>query len=123
MLYDGGLEMLRSESQLQWTFSSSMQARSRYLKKMLAAVASAGAGYQPPSCEKLRSSLLVDAVGQVDKELIKLEVNVEQYGSTITSDGWTDARSRPILNTLQVFANGAKFVDSIDTSGNTKVLV
>ena len=90
---------------------------------MLAAVASYGAGYQPPSCEKLRSSLLVDAVGHIDKELIKLEVNVEQYGSTITSDGWTDARSRPILNTLQVFANGAKFVDSIDTSGNTKVRV
>ena len=88
---------------------------------MLAAVASFGAGYQPPSSETLRGRLLVDAVGQIDKELGALEVNVEHYGSTITSDGWTDARSRPTLNTLQVFANGAKFVDSIDTSGKTKV--
>ena len=90
---------------------------------MLAAVASHGAGYQPPSSELLRARLLVDAVGQVDEDLASLEVNVEHYGSTITSDGWTDARSRPILNTLQVFASGAKFVDSIDTSGKTKVLV
>ena len=113
--------MLLSALRLHSTLSSPMQARSRYFKDMLDAAVSYGAAYQPPSEELLRTRLLVDAVGQLDQELGCLDATIEQYGSTIVSDGWSDARMRPILNMLQVSAEGVKFLDAIDTSGKTKV--
>ena len=34
-----------------------------------------------------------------------------------------DARMHPILNMLQVFADGVKFLDTVDTSGDKKVCI
>ena len=103
------------------TLSSSMQARSKYFKEAVEAIGNYGPGYRPPSSELLRTRLLVEAVAKLDKQLASLDPTIERYGSTITSDGWSDARMRPILNMLQVYADGVKFLDSVDTSGNTKV--
>lgn len=114
---DGAAEY---SSDLHLTISCSMQARSRYFKQMLEAVAAYGSGYQPPGSDQLRTRLLVEAVDQVEGELAGLETCAEHYGSAITSDGWSDACMRPILNMLQVFPTGAKFLDSIDTSGDAK---
>ena len=96
-----------------------MQADSRYLKDMLEMAC--GATYQPPSRELLRTRLLVDAVAQFDQELGCLDATFELHGSTIVSEGWSDARMHPILNMLQVTADGVKCLDPIDTSGKTKV--
>ena len=96
-----------------------MQADSRYFKDMMETAL--GATFQPPSRELLRTRLLVDAVAQLDQELRSLDATIELYGSTIVSDGWSDARMRAILNMLQVTADGVKFLDAIDTSGKTKV--
>ena len=98
-----------------------MQARSRYFKDLLEAAVSYGATYHPPSEDLLRTRLLVDAVGQLDQELGCLDATIELYGSTIVSDGWSYARMRPILNMLQISADGVKFLDAIDTTGKTKV--
>ena len=51
--------------QPQWTFISLMQAGSRHFKQMLEAIVSLCVGYQPPSCERLRSRLLMGAVDQI----------------------------------------------------------
>ena len=80
-----------------------------------------GGTYQPPSRELLRTRLLVDAVGQLDQELVYLDATIELYGSTIVSDGWSDRRMGPVLNMVQVSAEGAKFLDAVNTSGKTKV--
>lgn len=88
---------------------------------MMEVTARLGRAYRPPNNEELRTRLLVKAVQQLDSELLKKESSVRHLGSTITCDGWTDPRMRPILNILQVFAVGAKFLDSVDTSGDTKV--
>ena len=103
------------------TLSSSMQARSKYFKEAVEAIGNYGPGYRPPSSELLRTRLLVESAAKLDKELASLDPTIERYGSTITSDGWSDARMRPILNMLQVYADGVKFMDSVDTSGKTKV--
>ena len=96
-----------------------MQADSRCFKDMMEAAY--GATYQPPSRELLCTRLLVDAVGQLDQELNCLDATIELYGSTIVSNGWSDARMRPILNMLQVCADCVKFLDAIDTLGKIKV--
>ena len=103
------------------TPSSSMQADSRYFKEMVEAFGSYGPGFRPPSSSKLRTRLLVDSVANLNKELACVDANIERYGSTITSDGWSDARMHPILNMLQVFAEGVKFPDIVDTSGDKQV--
>ena len=63
----------------------------------------------------------MESAAKLDNQLASLDPTIERYGSTITSDGWSDARLRPILNMLQVYADGVKFLDSVDTSGKTKV--
>lgn len=97
-----------------------VQARSRYFLNMVDAIARHGSGYKPPSSEALRSRLLVEAVHDIDQELEQLVDTAKDLGSTITSDGWSDARSRPLMNMLQVIPGGARMLDCIDTSGKTK---
>lgn len=41
-------------------------------------------------------------------------------GSDITSDGWSDARSRPLLNFLLLTTKGAQFIKAVDTTGQSK---
>ena len=103
-------EIWCSHLELHWTLSSSMQAESKYFKAMLEAVASYGAGYQPPTDKQLRSHLLVEAVDKLDKELTYLDPTIGMYGSTITCNGWSDAQMHPILNMLQVCPSGVRFV-------------
>ena len=50
-----------------------------------------------------------------------MDPSTQQYGSTITSNGWSDAGMRPILYMLQVCTDGVKISDAIDTSGDNKV--
>lgn len=41
-------------------------------------------------------------------------------GVTITSDGWQDVHSRPLLNMLACSPRGEMFVKAVDTSGHLK---
>ena len=77
------------------TLSSSMQAHSKYFKEAVEAISNYGPGYWPPSSELLRTRLLVESAAKLDKQLASLDPTVERYGSTITSDGWSDARMLP----------------------------
>jgi len=45
---------------------------------------------------------------------------VQTTGCTLTTDGWSDTKHRPILNFLCISPNGAEFICSIDTSGTVK---
>ena len=77
----------------------SCRGESKYFKEMMEAVASYGAGYQPPTDEQLSSSshLLVEAVDKVDKERAYLTATISRYGSTITCNGWSNTRMCPLL--------------------------
>lgn len=41
-------------------------------------------------------------------------------GCTITSDGWQDVHSRPLLNMLACSPRGEMFLRAVDTSGHMK---
>jgi hypothetical protein len=82
--------------------------KSRYFNEMLKAVGSFGSSYQPPGIELLRGKLLQDAV-HVGTSLEPIKSNNSITGYSLTSDGWSDARSRPLINVLQLNTQGALF--------------
>jgi hypothetical protein len=53
-------------------------------------------------------------------ELNSFMASARSSKATITSDGWSDTPNRPLLNLLMVTPKGEKFLESVDTSGDTK---
>lgn len=95
-------------------------ADSVYFKDMLKAVATVGGTYQPPHRNTLRTTLLEKERDVVDKALKPVRDCIRKLGCTLTSDGWSDRRSRPLLNFLAVCPEGEMFIEAIDTSNETK---
>lgn len=87
---------------------------------MYEAVGRYGRGYEPPSVERLRGSLLDDEVKEVDLIRKKHEGNWELEGCTLMSDGWTDKRGRSIINFLAHSSYGSFYLYSIDASAHQK---
>jgi hypothetical protein len=96
-------------------------ANDPYFKDAVKGTAAFGESYTaPPSADKLRTSPL-----QKERELLQtgLDAYKEQVsfsGATITSDGWSDVRRRPLLNLLVVSPKGELFLKAVDTCGEVK---
>lgn len=94
-------------------------ANDPYFKDAVKATAAFGESYTaPPSADKLRTTIL-----QQERELKGLEAYKEQVsfsGATITSDGWSDVRRRPLLNLLVVSPKGELYLKAVDTCGEVK---
>ena len=94
--------------------------RALSLKEFIKVVQSAPAGYTPPAYDTARTTLLQQAVEYVDKKLQAWTERTTTTGVTLTSDGWSDANSRPLLNLLAINPKGVKFLDAINTEGQQK---
>jgi len=95
-------------------------ADSETFKEFVKAVRVMGPSYVPASSHPLRTTLLDETVQSITTELDVFNVNLQQTGCTVVSDGWDDALHRPILNILKVTPDGAEFVVGIDTSLKVK---
>jgi len=91
-----------------------------HFKAAVEATADFGEKYKLPSLISLRTTLLDKEKVSVAAELKSFMVSVQSSKATITSDGWSDTRNRPLLNLLMVTPKGEKFLESVDTSGDTK---
>jgi hypothetical protein len=87
---------------------------------MLDAVASCGSVFKGPSYEDIRGNLLKNEVERVKEYLIEFKESWSKIGCTIMSDGWTDQRSRTILNFLIACLKGTMFLKSVDASDQVK---
>ncbi|KAH7288850.1 hypothetical protein KP509_31G046500 [Ceratopteris richardii] len=85
-----------------------------------ARIALLGSSFVPPTYAELRKSELMEEVKQVDRDLMGVSEQWEKYGCTIVSDGWSDARNRPVINFMAISIHGAVFLKSVDTSGYVK---
>jgi hypothetical protein len=94
--------------------------RALSLKEFIKVVQSAPAGYTPPAYDTARTTLLQQAVEDVDKKLQAWTERTTTTGVTLTSDGWSDANSRPLLNSLAINPKGVKLLDAINTEGQQK---
>ena len=93
----------------------------KHFREMCSQIGKYGPAYKPPSDHPIRTTLL-------DKEYAKVQNRVQTSiftylnlkMGTIVSDGWSDAQQKPLLNILLVTSSGSTFIESIDTTGNTK---
>jgi hypothetical protein len=95
-------------------------AKSVYYQPMLDVVASCGSGFKGPGYEDIRGNLLKNEVERVKEYLTEFKESWSKTGCTIMSDGWTDQRSRTILNFLIACPKGTMFLKSVDASDQVK---
>jgi hypothetical protein len=89
-------------------------------KAAIEAIADFGENHKLPSLVSLCTTLLDKEKVSVAAELKSFMASARSNKATITSDGWSDTRNRPLLNVLMVTPKGEKFLESVDASGDTK---
>jgi hypothetical protein len=87
----------------------------------MAATASFGESYLGPlSVDRLQTTILEREKQLYRDGLASFQESLQLTGATITSDGWSDVRRRPLLNLLVVSPKGEMFFKVVDTRGETK---
>jgi hypothetical protein len=94
--------------------------RSPYWRNMVRAVNEAPSGFIGPGYEKIRTTLLDDEVARVENAMLPIKDSWVETGVTIVSDGWKDARNRPLVNVIAVSTRGAMFLKAVDCEGEVK---
>ncbi|RVW61676.1 hypothetical protein CK203_065823 [Vitis vinifera] len=84
------------------------------------AVANFGPGFKPPSMHELRTWILKEEVNDLSIIMEDHKKAWKQYGCSIMSDGWTDGKSRCLINFLVNSPAGTWFMKSIDASDTIK---
>ncbi len=70
--------------------------------------------------DRLRTTIL-EREKQVCRDgLASFQEYLQLTGATITSDGWSDVRRRPLLNMFVVSPKGEMFLKAVDTGGEIK---
>ena len=87
---------------------------------MMDAVANFLPGFKPSSMHKLRTWILKEEVNDLSIIMEDHKKGWKQYGCSIMSDGWTDGKSRCLINFLVNSLAGTWFMKSIDASDTIK---
>jgi hypothetical protein len=85
-------------------------ARTKYFKGMVEAIKHAYLDYQPPGSEKLRTTLLANAVKSYQDAVKPLYQQHDQTGCTLCSDEWTNTNRQSIINFMVVRPQGQGFI-------------
>ncbi|RVW28383.1 hypothetical protein CK203_109064 [Vitis vinifera] len=91
-----------------------------YWFPMIDVVANFGLGFKPPSMHKLRTWILKEEVNDLSIIMEDHKKAWKQYGCSIMSDGWTNGKSRCLINFLVNSPTGTWFMKSIDASDTIK---
>lgn len=95
--------------------------RSPLFRRMCEVISNSNVTYKGPSHEAMRSDLLAAVKAKVEEGCKTwFQHAMKVTGFVLTSDGWTDAQSRPLINFMLVTPKGIKFVRALDTSGSEK---
>ncbi|RVW32132.1 Retrovirus-related Pol polyprotein from transposon TNT 1-94 [Vitis vinifera] len=91
-----------------------------YWFPIIDAVANFGPGFKPSSMHELRTWILKEEVNDLSIIMEDHKKAWKQYGCSIMSDGWTDGKSRCLINFLVNSPVGTWFMKSIDASDTIK---
>eukprot|EP01018_Ginkgo_biloba_P000099 Gb_18470 [translate_table: standard] len=86
--------------------------RSPYWQDMVRAINDGPKGYKTPSFEKEKYL--------VEQSIKPIRSSWQTTGVLIISDGWTDARNRPLINVIVVCLKGSMFLNAVDCNGELK---
>ena len=95
-------------------------AKSPFYQPMVDAIANVSPRYKAPFYGALRGKVLDEELECVKAQLEDIKSSWVSTGCTILSNGWTDQRSRTILNFLVACPKGTMFLKSIDASSHVK---
>lgn len=87
---------------------------------MIEAIGQYGPGLKPPTYHQVRVPLLNKEKEHVKNLMKENEKDQEEFGCTLMCDGWTDKRSRTLMNFLVNSPKGTVFYSSIDASDYVK---
>ncbi|XP_020271472.1 uncharacterized protein LOC109846637 [Asparagus officinalis] len=93
---------------------------SPYWREMVDVIGKFGPGLKQPSPYEIRTRVLKKEVEGIDSIKAKHKAAWEKYGCTIMSDGWSDKKSRSLINFLVNSPEGTFFYKSIDASTHIK---
>eukprot|EP01018_Ginkgo_biloba_P009837 Gb_26532 [translate_table: standard] len=91
--------------------------RSPYWQDMVRAINDGPKGYKTPSFEKVRTTLKKSLVEQ---SIEPIRASWQTTGVSIVSDGWIDARNKPLINVIVVYPKGSMFLNAVDCNGELK---
>ncbi|KAK8941408.1 hypothetical protein KSP39_PZI009861 [Platanthera zijinensis] len=91
-----------------------------YAQKAIDAIAAIGPGYKLPTYYMMRVNLLRDCKEECQLLVEAHRNSWKESGCTIMADGWTDIRSRTLINFLVYCPRGLSFLKSVDASDITK---
>lgn len=77
-------------------------------------------GYQPPTYNKVRTTLLQNEQNHVENLLQPIKNTQNQKGVTIVSDGWSDPQRRPLINFMAVTESGPMFLKAVNCFNEVK---
>ncbi|KAL9674047.1 hypothetical protein QQ045_030313 [Rhodiola kirilowii] len=95
-------------------------ANSRSYEVMVESIGQFGPGLKPPSFHKLLVSLLEKAKSETGKLREAHEKSWKLYGCTLMCDGWTDKRTRHLINFLVNSQEGTFFLSLTDVSSEVQ---
>ena len=102
-----GVKPLKAESAL---FKEALQKSLRY-----------GICYKPPNRNALNGPLLDFEATRLKLSVLgRLDATKKKFGVSCVSDGWSDAKRRPLLNILMVTSAGVYFHKTKHCNGETK---
>eukprot|EP01018_Ginkgo_biloba_P032215 Gb_18618 [translate_table: standard] len=91
--------------------------RSPYWQDMVRAINDGPKGYKTPSFEKVRTTLLTKEKSLMEQSIEPIRASWRTTGVSIISDGWTDARNRPLINVIAICPKGLMFLNAMDCNG------
>lgn len=89
-------------------------AKSPFWVDMVRYINEAPKGYEPPSSEKIKTTLLDKEKTQVDQELISIKQQWPTYGVSIVSDGWINVKKESFIKVMAVSERSAMFINGLD---------
>jgi Protein of unknown function (DUF 659)/hAT family C-terminal dimerisation region len=93
----------------------------KHFKEMCRKIGQYGPSYRVPTDYPIRTTLLEREYRTVSRRVDEFHADfLSRTGGSIVSDGWSDAQRRPLLNVLLVTPAGGTFLNSVDSSGETK---
>eukprot|EP01018_Ginkgo_biloba_P013589 Gb_33657 [translate_table: standard] len=87
---------------------------------MVRAINDGPKGYKTPSFEKMRTTLLTKEKSLVEQSIEPIRASWQTTGVSIVTNGWTDARNKPLINVIVVCPKGSMFLNVVDFNGELK---
>ncbi|KAL6559467.1 hypothetical protein OROGR_004584 [Orobanche gracilis] len=88
---------------------------------MVESIGQYGCGMKPPTYHEVRVPLLRKEVNEVNEMKKSYEDECVKYGCSLMCDGWTDRKSRTLINFLSNSPKGTFFIESVDASEYSKM--